>query len=243
MTSSIPTASAPASPGPTASGPTVLDPAEVVARPLASDVVRHRLALGLAMAGPILLLAGTVASPDLGGTNAQVLASVPPVAGQLLIAHLLNTAGSLAYVVTVLVTLSIPVRAGSVLRLIGGVIAIGGFISNALGEVLDGYAAWAGAVAHVPPAVEARLFDVLDAAPAALPVSWLAIPVAVLGGIVLWIGALRAHRVVPLWAPVAAIVGAVISALVPIGPLALLGIVGAVGAMATALLADRSARP
>ncbi|WP_375400490.1 hypothetical protein [uncultured Amnibacterium sp.] len=238
-----PTASHPTNPDPTAPTPTVLDPAEVVARPLAADVARHRVALGLAVLGPILLLAGTVASPDLGGTNAQVLANVPAVADQLLTAHLLNTAGSLAYVVTVLVTLRIPAKVGSVLRLIGGVVAMAGFISNALGEVLDGYAAWAGAVAHVPPAIEARLFDVLDAAPAALPVSWLAIPVAVLGGIVLWIGVLRAHRVVPLWAPVVAIVGAVISALVPTGPLALLGVVGAVGAIATALLADRSARP
>lgn len=241
MTAPVPTSIPEPTSVPT-TAPTVLDPAEVAARPISASIAGHRLVLALAVAGPVLLLAGGVAGPDLGGSNAQVLARVPQVAGQLLTAHLLNTAGSFAYVATVLVTMRVRARAGSVLRLIGGIVAIVGFLSNALGEVLDGYTAWAGAAAHIPGAVQARLFDVLDASPAALPVSWLAIPVLVVGGIVLWVGVLRAHRVVPLWAPITAIVGAALSAAAGSGVLALLGVVGVVGAVATALLADRSAR-
>ena len=223
--------------------PAVLDPAEVATRPYPSAAVGRALVLGLAVAGPVLLLIGGVVAPDLSGSNATVLAHVPPVADRLLTAHLLNTAGSLAYVATIVTTLRIPVRQGAALRLIGGAIAILGLLSNALGETLDGYAAWAGARAHVPVAAQARLFDVLDASPAALPVSWLAIPVLALGGVVLWVGVLRAHRTVPIWAPIIAILGTlVVASIGGSGPIQLLGAIGTVGSVATALYAARSAR-
>lgn len=227
----------------TTAAPALLDPAEVAGRPDPSAATGRAIVLGLAVVGPVLLLIGGVIAPDLGGSNTTVLAHVPPVADQLLAAHLLNTAGSLAYLATILTTLRIRVGQGAVLRLVGGAIAILGLLSNALGETLDGYAAWAGARAHVPVAAQARLFDVLDASPAALPVSWVAIPVLALGGVVLWIGVLRAHRVVPIWAPILAIAGTLlIAAIGGAGPVQLVGVIGTVGAVATALYAARSAR-
>lgn len=218
----------------------VLDPVEVLSRPPAATAVRRRFAVVLGVAAPVLLLIGTALTPRLSGSNAAVLAHLPQVADQLLAAHLLNTAASFAYLATVLVTWRIPDRAGSVLRLIGGAIVIVGFLSDAAGEVLDGYAAWAGAKAGVPAAVQARMFDYLDAAPAALPVSWLAIPVAMVGGLLLWIGVLRAHRSVPMWAPIVAILGTLVTAVLPTGPLALLGIVGTAGSVAVTLYAARA---
>lgn len=56
--------------------PTVLDPVEVAARPVPAFVAGHGLVLALAVAGPVMLLAGSVAGPDLGGSHAQVLTQV-----------------------------------------------------------------------------------------------------------------------------------------------------------------------
>ena len=180
-----------------ASPAVVLNPQEVLSRPLGATVLRERTGVLLAIAAPVLLLLGTVLTPQLSGSNSAVLAALPRVADQLLAAHLINIVASMSYIATVLVTWRIPERAGSVLRLVGGSVAILGFVSNALGEALDGYAAWAGAKAGVPVGTLARLFDYLDGAPAALPVSWLAIPVATVGGLVMWLGVVRAHRAVP----------------------------------------------
>lgn len=225
-----------------ASPAVVLNPQEVLSRPLGATVLRERTGVLLAIAAPVLLLLGTVLTPQLSGSNSAVLAALPRVADQLLAAHLINIVASMSYIATVLVTWRIPERAGSVLRLVGGSVAILGFVSNALGEALDGYAAWAGAKAGVPVGSLARLFDYLDGAPAALPVSWLAIPVATVGGLVMWLGVLRAYRAVPVWAPIVAIVGTLITAALATGPLALLGVAGTAGAVAVTLYAARSAR-
>lgn len=224
--------------------PLLLEPTEVAARPDPTTVVRRGLKIGLAVAGPVLLIGGGVVAPDLSGSNAQVMAHVPAVAGQLLTAHLLNTAGSFAYIATILLTWNIPATRGAVLRLVGGAVAIVALLSNAMGETLDGYAAWAGARAGVPSGQLARLFDALDGSPAALPVSWLAIPLLGVGGVVLWIGVIRAHRIIPMWAPVVAIVGTLIGvAIGGAGAVQLIGVVGAAGSVATALYAARASRP
>jgi hypothetical protein len=224
--------------------PLLLEPTDVAPRPDPTIAVRRALTIGLAVAGPVLLLVGGVAGPDLSGSNVEVMAQLPAVSGQLLTAHLLNTAGSFAYIATILLTWSIPVPKGAVLRLIGGAVAVVALLGNAMGETLDGYAAWAGERAGLPSGQLARLFDVLDASPAALPVSWLAIPLLGVGGVVLWIGVIRAYRVVPMWAPMVAVAGTLAGlAIGGAGAVQLIGIVGAAGAVATALYAARTSRP
>ncbi len=128
------------------------------------------------------------------------------------------------------------------LRLIGGAVVIVGFLSDALGEAVDGYLAWGGAHTGMPIAPEAKLFGLLDNSTAALPLSWLAIPIAVVGALILGVGLVRAHRVIPVWASIVFLAGAVLAAVFPEGITALTGIVFIVGAIAVAVLAARTAR-
>lgn len=196
--------------------------------------LRRGLTTVLGAAAAPLLVLSNVLLPTLPNKAADVVVKAPPVVGQLIAAHLVYIVASLLFIPFTLALWRIPGRRGSVLRLVGGSLTIIGMLSNALGEATDGYLLWGVVRAHVDPAAQVRLLDLLDKSNVALPVSFLAIPVAVLGALLLTAGVLRA-KVVPAWAPWTLIVGAVISAGAGVGVSALLGVVFAVGGAATVL--------
>lgn len=200
--------------------------------------VRRRLALGGAVVAPIGFVLSNVLLPHLPTKTAQVVPKLPPVIDRLLTAHLLYALASLLFVPFVLVVWRNPARRGAALRLTGGLLLLVGMVSNALGEVTSGYLAWSAVTTNVDQAAQIRMLDRLDNSAAALPISFLAIPVAILGMLLLAIGVLRS-RALPAWAPWTLIAGLVLSAAPSSGVLGLLGLVFAVGAAATAILSDR----
>ena len=122
-----------------------------------------------------------------------------------------------------------------------GVLLVIGAVSNALGEVVDGYDAWGLHAAAVAPAAQVRLFDLLDNSAAALPVSFLAVPVMAIGLVVAMAGVLRA-RVAPWWLPALVIAGGLVAGFAGSGPLALIGLVWSLGTAAVVLLVARGQR-
>ncbi|MBO1755692.1 hypothetical protein [Allobranchiibius sp. CTAmp26] len=140
---------------------TVLDP--TVPR-LDSDPTRALRAATttvLAVAAPVLFTLSNVALPDLGGSTANVVAHIPAVADRLLAVHLVYALASLLLVLLAVALWRIDTRRGAVLRYVGGALLIVGGISNALGEVVDGYLAWGMHHATVDSAAQVRVLDFL----------------------------------------------------------------------------------
>jgi hypothetical protein len=142
---------------------------------------------------------------------------------------------SLLLVPFVLALWRVSTRRGSVLRLIGGQLLIAGAVGNGLGEGVLAYSAWGMHGAGVPAAAQIRYFDLLDSSNAALPIGFVAIPVLSLGLLLLVLGVLLA-RVVPVWLPVAVIIGAAASGFVGTGPVAAVGLLWALSGAATVWL-------
>ena len=84
-----------------------------------------------------------------------------------------------------------------------------------------------------------RLFDLLDNSSAALPDSFLAIPVMSLGLLIAMIGLLKA-RVLPWWLPAAVIVGGVASGFVGSGAVALIGLIWSLAAVGIVVILART---
>jgi hypothetical protein len=224
------------------SQPAVLDP--MTAFPDGDPSRRFRVwaTVILGTLGSALLAVSSIVKPDIHGSDADVVPKLTAAADQVLAGQLVAAFGSLLLVLFVVGTWRLDTRKGSILRLVGGTIATLGLVSNALGEIADGYAAWGSAQGHVSTATEIRMLDSLDSLPAGLPIAWFAVPVAVTGVLILAIGVLRASAVVPVWAPVVVILGAVLSAVFTSGPLSLLGLVTAVGVGATLVYIARAIR-
>src|SRR3984957_13547281 len=142
---------------------------------------RFGVLTGVAVAAPLLFTLSNVFLPVLHGSNASVVAQIPAVANRLLAVKLLYALASLLLIALAVAIWRIDTRRGAVLRFTGGVLLIIGAVSNALGEVVDGYFAWGMHQAAIPAAGQVRMFDLLDNSSAALPVSFLAIPVMSLG--------------------------------------------------------------
>lgn len=227
-------------PGPPVAGPEYLDRTEADDDP--TRFLRRRAMVWAAVAAPALFIAGSALTPSLPSKTEQVVPKLPPVADRLLAAHLVVTVASLLFLPFAMALWRVPARRGAVLRLTGGLLLVVGMISNALGETTDAYTAWAGVRVGLDPAAQIRLLDKLDSSAAGLPISFLAVPVSILGLILLAVGVLRA-RVVPLWAPVLLLVGLALSGVVPDGPLGgILGLGFVAGGAATVLLVDRASR-
>src|ERR1700753_3655264 len=169
---------------------TVLEPAEDPPR-----TWRSGLTTALAVAAPLLFTLSNVVMPALGRSNASVVAHIPAVAGRLLATNLIYALAPRLLVCLAVSRWRATPRAGTVLRFAGGVLLIVGGVSNALGEVVYGYDGWGLHAAAVAPAGQVRLFDLLDHSPAALPVSFLAIPVLSLGLLLAMAGLLPARGV------------------------------------------------
>jgi hypothetical protein len=224
--------------------PTVLDPGDriVAADPTARP--RDALTAAMAVLGPVLFVLSNVVYPSLGRSNAAVVAHVAPIAGRVLATHLLYAVASLLLVPFAVVLCRITARRGSVLRFAGAVLIVLGAISNALGEAVLAYSAWGMARASVPGAAQVRFFDLLDRSNAALPIGFVAIPVLSLG-LLLAMAGVALSRAVPVWLPVAAVVGALVSGVVGTGLPSAVGFVWAAAAVAIVVLIGRrrGARP
>jgi hypothetical protein len=200
---------------------------------------RFAATTGVAAAAPLLFTLSNVFLPVLHGSNASVVAHIPAVANRLLAIKLVYALASLLLIALAVAIWHIDTRRGSVLRFTGGVLLIIGAVSNALGEVVDGYFAWGMQHAAIQTAGQIRLFDLLDKSGAALPVSFLAIPVMSLGLLIAMIGLLRAH-VLPWWLPVLVIVGGLASGFVGSGAVALVGLIWSLGAAGIVLILART---
>jgi hypothetical protein len=243
---SVPSTAAPSAPTdpthaqsgstPTQAGPEYLDLPEPDGDP--TRRLRRRATVWAAVAAPALFIAGSSLSPKLPSKVAEVVPKLPPIADRLLAAHLLVSLASLLFLPFTVALWRIPARRGAALRFAGGLLLMIGMVSNALGETTDAYAAWDGVRSSVDPATQVRLLEKLDSSAAGLPISFLAIPVALLGLVLLTVGVLRS-RLVPIWAPIVLLVGLALSGVVSAGPVgAILGLGFVVGAVATVLLAD-----
>jgi hypothetical protein len=199
---------------------------------------RSGLTTVLAAAAPILFTLSNVIMPALHGSNASVVAHIPPVADRLLATKFGYAVASLLLVFVAVALWRVSERRGAALRLAGGVLLIVGGVSNALGEVVFAYSAWGMHRAGVAPAAQAHVFSLFDNSTAALPISFLAIPVMSVGLVLLMAGVLRA-AIVPWWLPVLVIVGGLAAGFVGVGVPALIGLVWSVG---TAVLVVRIAR-
>jgi hypothetical protein len=219
---------------------TVLDPSAPRVEPDPTRAFRSAATTALAVAAPVLFTLSNVALPKLTGSTANVVAHIPAVATRLLAVHLVYAVASLLIVFLAVALWRIDARRGAVVRLIGGGLLIVGAVSNALGEVVDGYLAWGLHHVGVASADQVRLFDLLDNSSAALPISFIAIPVLSLGLLVLMAGVAMA-RVVPLWLPVLTVVGGIAAGFVGVGPASLVGLVWSFAAAAVVLLVARTA--
>ena len=199
---------------------------------------RFGVMTAVAAAAPLLFTLSNVFLPPLHGSNASVVAHIPAVANRLLAAKLVYALGSLLLIALAVAIWRIDTRRGAVLRFSGGVLLIIGAVSNALGEVVDGYFAWGMHHAAIPAVGQVRLFDLLDHSSAALPVSFWAIPVMSLGLVLAMVGLLQA-RVLPWWLPTAVIVGGLISSFFGSGAAALIGLIWSVAAAGLVILLAR----
>ncbi|GIG30193.1 hypothetical protein [Cellulomonas marina] len=221
-----PPSSATQAPAPAAPQVLHLDRAQDDADPVVG--LRRRLTTALALAAPPLLVLGNALMPALPRDPAQAVAAVPAVADRYLAAALMYALASLLHVPFVLALWRVGTRRGAWLRFGGGAVLVLAMVLNALSLVLWGYLLWGSARAGLPDELQVRLGAALDGSAATLPVSFLAVPLAVLGMLALAAGLLRS-RVVPHWAVGLWVVGVLASASVGAGPLALVGLVGAAG--------------
>jgi hypothetical protein len=203
---------------------------------------RFAVTTGVAAAAPLLFTLSNVFLPVLRGSNASVVAHIPAVANRLLAVKLVYALASLLLIALAVAIWRTDTRRGAVLRFTGGVLLIIGAVSNALGEVVDGYFAWGMHHADIPAAGQVRLFDLLDNSSAALPVSFLALPVMSLGLLIAMAGLLKA-RVLPWWLPVLVIVGGLASGFVGSGVLALIGLTWSLGAAGIVVILARTFPP
>lgn len=199
---------------------------------------RFRMTTALAAAAPVLFTLSNVVMPVLHGSNASVVAHIPPVAGRLLATKFGYALSSLLLVFLAVAIWRMGQRRGGILRFAGGVLLIIGGVSNALGEVVFGYSAWGMHRAGIAQAGQVRVFNLLDNSAAALPLSFLAIPVLLAGLLLIMVGVLRAG-IVPWWLPVLVIVGGFAAGFAPVGIPSLVGLVWSV---ATAAIVVQIAR-
>jgi hypothetical protein len=200
---------------------------------------RFGVTTGVAAAAPLLFTLSNVFLPVLHGSTASVVAHIPAVANRLLAVKLVYALASLLLIALAVAIWRIDTRRGAVLRFAGGVLLIIGAISNALGEVVDGYVAWGMHHAAIPAAGQIRVFDLLDNSSAALPVSFLAIPVMSVGILIAMAGLLKA-RVLPWWLPVLVIVGGLASGFAGSGAIALIGLIWSLGAAGIVVMLART---
>lgn len=209
---------------------TELDPLTPRVESDPTRLLRRRFLTALAVVAPVLFTLSNVIMPKVSGSTAKdLVARIPAVADRLLGASVLYAVASLLLIALPVAIWRIDVRRGSALRLAGGVLVIVGAASNAFGEVVQGYLAWGMHNSDVTRASQVRVFDLLDKSSAALPISFIAIPVLSLGLLLMMIGVLRAG-VVPIWMPVLTIVAALASGFVGVGIPALVGLVWALAA-------------
>jgi hypothetical protein len=200
---------------------------------------RFSVLTGVAAAAPLLFTLSNVFLPVLHGSNASVVAQLPAVASRLLAVKLGYALASLLLIALAVAIWRTDTRRGAVLRFAGGVLLIIGAVSNALGEVVDGYVAWGMHQAAIPAAGQVRMFDLLDNSSAALPVSFLAIPVMSLGLLIMMAGLLKA-RVLPWWLPVLVIAGGLASGFAGSGAVALIGLTWSLGAAGIVVMLART---
>lgn len=221
---------------------TELDPSKPRVELDPTRPLRRRFLIGLAVVAPVLFTLSNVLMPKVSGSKAaDLVARIPAVADRLLGASIMYAVASLLLIALPVAIWRMDVRRGSALRLAGGVLVIVGAASNAFGEIVQGYLSWGMHNSDVATASQVRVFDLLDKSDAALPISFLAIPVLSLGLLLVMIGVLRAG-VVPAWMPVLTILAALASGFVGVGIPALVGLVWAFTAGAVVVTeAGRSA--
>jgi hypothetical protein len=178
------------------------------------------LAAAVMVAAPALIVAGNGLHPVVDGQSASALLDVVAAGpARWLIAKLTYAAGSLLLIVALASV--VRLRPGGVV-LVGSVLAGIGTGCNALSQALFGYTAYAAVRVPVDRSAAAALLDGFDGlGPAALPVSFVSVPVMVLGLLVVGVG-LLVTRAVPRVTAVVLLVGVVAGALVQAGPLSLL---------------------
>lgn len=206
-----------------------------------ATAVRSRMTLALAVAaGPLLVVANALI-PELGRDAAGAVATLgadPAVAQRFLWSQLLYATASLFFLPLTLLVWRTQVRRGSVLRLTGGLLVVVGMVSNALSLTVWAYLLRMGTGSGVEDGALVDMLAFGEGGLEQLPISYLAIPVAVLGIVLLGIGLLRA-AVVPAWAPVLLVVGGVAAGAGGAGVRALFAVPLAVGCVGVALALTR----
>lgn len=223
-----------------------VSPASDLAPPDVADptvLVRRRAAVVLGAVASPLLVAANAWLPSLGESAKEAVTTLQAdlgTADRFLAAQLVYALASLLFIPFVVVLWRNTAARGRVLRLVGGALLIVAMLSNALSLTLMGYLLWLGARGGADLDSLVRMLTFSESSSATLPVSFIAIPAAVLGLLVLAAGVLQS-RSLPRFAPWLMIVGTVVFAAAGPGVMALLlGVPFAVGATTVVVLSDRA---
>jgi hypothetical protein len=196
----------------------------------------HPLRAALLLAGPVLLFVGYALHPDMSEDAGLALAEVAAGRGLYLGAKLMVAFGSLLMVALVwAIRDRSGVGRGRALLTIGATLTAIGMAANALSQAVWGYLLWFLTAPTIDPAAGAEIAGVVQTTAveslAALPISFLSVPLFAIGLLLLAAGLWRS-RTVPRWVPVTIVVIDVLAGAFGVG-LPML----AVGAAATAAFA------
>ena len=171
-----------------------------------------RAAALAATIGALAFLAGQALLPELPNDLAPAFAGMVEHRDQLLAARLLTAAGCFLLVPAAVGYAGLVRRrdvGGTTLRVGATLLGIGAF-SNAVSQVVQGYATHAATGATIDRTAGRAMVDHIASGAAAIPIGFWSIPAFALGCILVSVGLLRSRRVAT-WVPVVLIIGTVMA--------------------------------
>lgn len=186
--------------------------AAAVSAGVARPTVRGRCAVGSAVVGSVLFLAGQALLPQTPDGVAKAFPVIVAHRDRFMAAHLLTAAGGFLLVLVMAVFLGLAAAGrpgGRIVRVGAALFGVGTFF-NALDYVAEGYAAYAATSPRVDDAAGLAVLREFGTGAVGVPLGFWSIPALAIGLIVVAAGLLRGH-VVPAWQPILLIVGVLLA--------------------------------
>jgi hypothetical protein len=172
------------------------------------DVARFRarlLTVG-ALAAPALFTLGQALLPALPDDPSAAFPLLVESRDRLLVAQLTTALGSVLFLLVVVAVWRLGGTTSRWTSFGGGLLVLIGSVSNAAGQVVSGYSAYAVTAPGVDPAAGTAVLDAFSTlGPLALPIAFPAVVVLALGLVVVALSLLPDRRV-PRWIPIVVVV-------------------------------------